>query len=69
MKLITEPRYGVRYRIIPTSEFVKQSGVNRFLPLEGVDAIYDEQYHSRFLEGAILPYTEEEKPTKKVPKE
>ena len=69
MKLVTEPRYGEKYRIIPTSDFVKQSGVSRFLPKEGVEAIYDEQYHSRFLEGAILPYIEVEKPTKKVSKE
>lgn len=66
MQLITEPRLGQKYLIVPTSEFIKQSGVDRFLPKEGIEAPYDEFYHSRFLEGAILPYAQTPKTVKKV---
>lgn len=53
MKIISDPRLGEKYKVVPTSETVKQSKVSRFLPKEGVDAIYDEFYHSRYSEGAI----------------
>ncbi len=61
MKLITEPRLGQTYIIIPTNPMVRHSTSNRFIPLEGVTAIYDEYLHSRFQEGAIQLFEEKDK--------
>ena len=36
MKIISDPRLGEKYKVVPTSETVKQSKVSRFLPKEGI---------------------------------
>lgn len=61
MKIISDPRLGEKYKVVPTSEMVKQSKANRFLPKAGIEAVYDESYHSRYLEGAVMLFEIEEK--------
>ena len=57
MKIVVkDPRFGEKYKVVPTSEMVKQWGVSRFLPKEGIEAVHNEFYHSRYLEGAIQLY-------------